>query len=74
MTVIIFPAMHCKLTQHWNTTPPSSPQVIVMKRTLGVGYAAVDNPIFYKPNTSMLLGDAKKTCDSLQAKIRETYY
>uniref|UniRef100_A0A7N6A5M7 proton-translocating NAD(P)(+) transhydrogenase n=1 Tax=Anabas testudineus TaxID=64144 RepID=A0A7N6A5M7_ANATE len=51
-----------------------SKQVIVMKRTLGVGYAAVDNPIFYKPNTSMLLGDAKKTCDSLQAKIREVYY
>lgn len=45
-----------------------------MKRTLGVGYAAVDNPIFYKPNTSMLLGDAKKTCDSLQSKIRETFY
>ncbi|XP_046897290.1 NAD(P) transhydrogenase, mitochondrial-like [Hypomesus transpacificus] len=51
-----------------------SKQVIVMKRTLGVGYAAVDNPIFYKPNTSMLLGDAKKTCDNLQAKIREAYY
>uniref|UniRef100_A0A8D0A8K8 NAD(P) transhydrogenase, mitochondrial n=1 Tax=Sander lucioperca TaxID=283035 RepID=A0A8D0A8K8_SANLU len=51
-----------------------SKQVIVMKRTLGVGYAAVDNPIFYKPNTSMLLGDAKKTCDGLQAKIRETFY
>uniref|UniRef100_A0A8C4GRE7 proton-translocating NAD(P)(+) transhydrogenase n=1 Tax=Dicentrarchus labrax TaxID=13489 RepID=A0A8C4GRE7_DICLA len=51
-----------------------SKQVIVMKRTLGVGYAAVDNPIFYKPNTSMLLGDAKKTCDSLQSKIRETFY
>uniref|UniRef100_A0A8C3AP63 NAD(P) transhydrogenase, mitochondrial n=1 Tax=Cyclopterus lumpus TaxID=8103 RepID=A0A8C3AP63_CYCLU len=51
-----------------------SKQVIVMKRTLGVGYAAVDNPIFYKPNTSMLLGDAKKTCDSLQAKIREAFY
>lgn len=49
-------------------------QVIVMKRTLGVGYAAVDNPIFYKPNTSMLLGDAKKTCDSLQGKIREAFY
>ncbi|XP_043533343.1 NAD(P) transhydrogenase, mitochondrial-like [Chiloscyllium plagiosum] len=46
-------------------------QVIVMKRTLGVGYAAVDNPIFYKPNSSMLLGDAKKTCDALQGKIRE---
>ncbi|KAM6943038.1 NAD(P) transhydrogenase, mitochondrial [Xenentodon cancila] len=51
-----------------------SKQVIVMKRTLGVGYAAVDNPIFYKPNTSMLLGDAKKTCDNLQAKIREVCY
>lgn len=46
-------------------------QVIVMKRSLGVGYAAVDNPIFYKPNTSMLLGDAKKTCDALLAKIKE---
>ncbi|XP_044751001.1 NAD(P) transhydrogenase, mitochondrial-like [Coccinella septempunctata] len=45
--------------------------VIVMKRSLGVGYAAVDNPVFYKPNTSMLLGDAKKTCDQLLAKIKE---
>ncbi|XP_041816709.1 NAD(P) transhydrogenase, mitochondrial [Chelmon rostratus] len=49
-----------------------SKQVIVMKRSLGVGYAAVDNPIFYKPNTAMLLGDAKKTCDALQAKVRES--
>uniref|UniRef100_A0A8B9GW97 proton-translocating NAD(P)(+) transhydrogenase n=1 Tax=Astyanax mexicanus TaxID=7994 RepID=A0A8B9GW97_ASTMX len=48
-----------------------SKQVIVMKRSLGVGYAAVDNPIFYKPNTAMLLGDAKKTCDALAAKVRE---
>ncbi|CAH1183644.1 unnamed protein product [Phaedon cochleariae] len=45
--------------------------VIVMKRSLGVGYAAVDNPVFYKPNTSMLLGDAKKTCDQLLAKIAQ---
>lgn len=48
-------------------------QVIVMKRTLGVGYAAVDNPIFFKPNTSMLLGDAKKTCDALLTKVRDHY-
>lgn len=48
-------------------------QVVVMKRSLGVGYAAVDNPIFYKPNTSMLLGDAKKTCDALLTKIKESY-
>lgn len=44
-----------------------------MKRSLGVGYAAVDNPIFYRPNTSMLLGDAKKTCDILLSKIKEAY-
>ena len=44
-----------------------------MKRSLGVGYAAVDNPIFYKPNTSMLLGDAKKTCDALLAKVKQVY-
>ncbi|EEB15892.1 NAD(P) transhydrogenase, putative [Pediculus humanus corporis] len=45
-------------------------QVVVMKRSLGVGYAAVDNPVFYKPNTAMLLGDAKKTCDALLSKCK----
>jgi NAD(P) transhydrogenase len=40
-------------------------QVVVMKRSLGVGYAAVDNPIFFNQNTAMLLGDAKKRCDEL---------
>ncbi|XP_015379977.1 PREDICTED: NAD(P) transhydrogenase, mitochondrial-like [Diuraphis noxia] len=48
-----------------------SNQVIVMKRSLGFGYAAVENPIFYKPNTSMLLGDAKTTCEQLLAKIKD---
>ncbi|KAK6168199.1 hypothetical protein SNE40_022075 [Patella caerulea] len=47
-------------------------QVIVMKRTLGVGYAAVDNPIFFKENSAMLLGDAKKTCDALLTKIKSS--
>lgn len=50
-----------------------SKQVVVMKRTLGVGYAAVDNPIFFKENTGMLLGDAKKTCDALLEKTRQHY-
>lgn len=44
-----------------------------MKRSLGVGYAAVDNPIFYKPNSAMLLGDAKKTCDQLLNKVKAAY-
>lgn len=50
-----------------------SRQVIVMKRSLGVGYAAVDNPIFFNPNTAMLLGDAKKTCDALLNRIKESF-
>lgn len=48
-------------------------QAIVMKRTMGTGYADVDNPVFYKENTSMLLGDAKSTCDALLTKINEHY-
>ncbi|XP_063373910.1 NAD(P) transhydrogenase, mitochondrial-like [Cydia amplana] len=47
-----------------------SQQVVVMKRSMGVGYAAVDNPIFYNPNTAMLLGDAKKTCDALLERVK----
>merc|ERR1711936_37065 len=50
-----------------------SNQVVVMKRSLGVGYAAVDNPIFFNPNTAMLLGDAKKSCDGLLTKLKEHY-
>ncbi|KAI6180450.1 Alanine dehydrogenase PNT and NAD(P) transhydrogenase domain containing protein [Aphelenchoides besseyi] len=45
--------------------------VIVMKRTMGVGYAAVDNPIFFLENTQMLLGDAKKTCDQLLEGVKK---
>jgi len=48
-----------------------SKQVVVMKRSLGVGYAAVDNPVFFKENTDMLLGDAKATCDALASGLRE---
>ncbi|KAK3087026.1 hypothetical protein FSP39_000577 [Pinctada imbricata] len=50
-----------------------SKNVIVMKRSLGVGYANVDNPIFFNPNTDMLLGDAKKTCDALLAKVKQHF-
>ena len=40
-------------------------QVVVIKRSLAPGYAGVDNPVFVKPNTSMLLGDAKTICDEM---------
>merc|ERR1711970_1626245 len=47
--------------------------VVVMKRSLGVGYAAVDNPIFFNENNAMLLGDAKKSCDGLLAGLKAHY-
>lgn len=40
--------------------------VIVMKRSLATGYADIDNPLFFKPNTLMLLGNAKQTCEQLR--------
>ena len=46
-----------------------SKQVIVMKRSMGAGYAGAENPVFFKDNTDMLLGDAKKTLDEINAKI-----
>eukprot|EP01095_Lingulamoeba_sp_RSL-Kostka_P006586 TRINITY_DN2072_c1_g1_i2.p1 TRINITY_DN2072_c1_g1~~TRINITY_DN2072_c1_g1_i2.p1 ORF type:complete len:1081 (-),score=550.07 TRINITY_DN2072_c1_g1_i2:176-3418(-) len=47
--------------------------VIVMKRSLGVGYAAVDNPVFFKENTSMFLGDAKASCDALNTSLQNYF-
>eukprot|EP00932_Pfiesteria_piscicida_P014812 SRR837773.26694.p2 GENE.SRR837773.26694~~SRR837773.26694.p2 ORF type:complete len:174 (-),score=82.12 SRR837773.26694:147-602(-) len=48
-------------------------KVIFMKRSMAGGYADLDNPVFYKDNTDMLLGDAKKTADALAAKVRERF-
>merc|ERR1719398_560542 len=48
-------------------------QSVVMKRSPGVGYAAVDNPIFFNENNAMLLGDAKKSCDGLLAGLKAHY-
>merc|ERR1711887_109513 len=50
-----------------------SAQSVVMKRSLGVGYAAVDNPIFFNENNAMLLGDAKKSCDGLLNGLKSHY-
>lgn len=42
--------------------------VIVMKRGMGKGYAAIENYLFYEPKTRMLFGNAK---DSLQKLVTE---
>jgi NAD(P) transhydrogenase len=45
-------------------------QCVVIKRSLGVGYAALDNPVFYKDQTDMLLGDAKDVAQGLEDLVR----
>lgn len=43
--------------------------VIVMKRSMATGYAGVQNPLFFKENTRMLFGDARKSVDAILATI-----
>ncbi|MCO6180110.1 NAD(P)(+) transhydrogenase (Re/Si-specific) subunit beta [Ciceribacter sp. RN22] len=45
-------------------------QVFVSKRGQGTGYSGIENPLFYKENTRMFYGDAKKSLDSLLPMIR----
>ncbi len=44
-------------------------QVFVSKRGQGTGYSGIENPLFYKENTRMFYGDAKKSLDDLLTKI-----
>ncbi|WP_406019670.1 Re/Si-specific NAD(P)(+) transhydrogenase subunit beta [Succinivibrio sp.] len=43
--------------------------VVVFKRSMNPGYAGVQNPLFFKENSSMCFGDAKKTVEDIVANI-----
>ncbi len=45
--------------------------IIVMKRGMGKGYAAIENMLFFNDKTRMLFGDAKATLQKLVADIKE---
>ena len=47
-----------------------SDTVVVMKRSMGTGYAGVQNPLFFKDNSRMLFGDAKEVVDQLLTGLR----
>jgi NAD(P) transhydrogenase subunit beta len=43
--------------------------VVSFKRSMATGYAGVENPLFFKENSRMLFGDAKKSLDAILAHL-----
>jgi NAD(P) transhydrogenase subunit beta len=48
-----------------------SKTVIVLKRGKGKGFSGIENPLFFKPNTGMLYGDAKDSLAKLVHAVKE---
>jgi H+-translocating NAD(P) transhydrogenase subunit beta len=44
--------------------------VFVLKRSMASGFAGIENPLFYKDNTTMIFGDAKKTLQEIVSEFK----
>ncbi|MEI7888774.1 MAG: NAD(P)(+) transhydrogenase (Re/Si-specific) subunit beta [Actinomycetes bacterium] len=44
--------------------------VVVLKRSMGAGFAGIDNPLFYDEKTSLLFGDAKESVGEITAEVQ----
>ena len=49
-----------------------SQSVIVLKRGKGRGFSGIENPLFFKPNTAMLYGDAKASLTKLAQAVQQS--
>ena len=56
---------HCTFRRWYS----KAKQVFVSKHRQGTGYSGIENPLFFKDNTRMFYGDAKKSLDELLTKI-----
>ena len=45
--------------------------VVVLKRSMNVGFAGIENELFFKDNTMMLFGDAKASIQKLLSAVKE---
>jgi NAD(P) transhydrogenase subunit beta len=46
--------------------------VFVLKRSMAAGFAGIENELFYRPNCTMVFGDAKKTVVGFNEACKKT--